>query len=199
MAYIAKLSNSGGVKSLTRYVSALAGNATFIETAYESIASSSPAGSSNITFSSIPQTYQHLQIRFYMPDCSTAPGNLWFYPNGDSTGNKTLHEMNGTGFSTTAGFANGLPWNRICYQGATHSYPLVSICDLLDYTNTNKYKTSRVLWGSNRNNSGAPYDTYIGLTSGYVPITNAFTSLTIGRDSGNFPTGTHIGLYGIKG
>lgn len=166
---------------------------------YESIVSSSPAGSTNITFSSIPQTYKHLQIRFYMPDCSTAPGNIWFYPNGDSTGNKTLHEMNGTGFATAAGFANGLPWNRIGYQGATHSYPLVSICDLLDYTDTNKYKTSRVLWAANRNNGGAPYDTYIAETSGYIPITNAFTSLTIGRDSGNFPTGTHIGLYGIKG
>jgi hypothetical protein len=37
MAYIAKLSNSGGVKSLNRYVSALAGNEAYVENSYESI------------------------------------------------------------------------------------------------------------------------------------------------------------------
>lgn len=162
---------------------------------FQSIATASAAGSSSVTFSSIPTTYQHLQIRLYIPDCSTAPGNVWYYPNGDSTANKTLHELNGTGASVAAAAVTGLPWNRIAYQAFANSYPLVSVTDILDYSNTNKNKTTRALWGNDLNSTNG----YIALTSGYVPITAAFTSLTIGRDSGTFPTGTSIALYGIKG
>lgn len=200
MSGIVKMSDAGGqTNTLPRYISMLAGDAAYVAGAFHSIATIDLGGLTNSTFSSIPQTYQHLQLRLYMPNCSTAPGNIWFYTNGDSTGNKTLHELNGTGYALTSGAATGLPWNRIGYQGATHSYPLVSICTLLDYTNVNKYKTSRVLWGSNRANTSAPYDTYVAQTSGYIPITNAFSSLTVGRDSGSFPTGTQIALYGIEG
>jgi hypothetical protein len=162
---------------------------------YESIATATGSGVSSFTFSSIPSTYQHLQIRLYIPNCSTAPGNVWYYPNGDSTANKTLHELNGTGAAAVAAAVTGLPWNRICYQGFANSYPLVSVTDILDYSNANKYKTTRALWGNDLNSTNS----YVALTSGYSPITAAFTSLTIGRDSGNFPTGTSVALYGIKG
>jgi hypothetical protein len=161
---------------------------------YESIASASPAGSMDTTFSSIPTTYKHLQIRFYMPNCTTAPGNLWYYPNGNTTANKTLHELNGTG-TVQAAAVTGLPWNRICYQNVANNYPMVSITDILDYSSATKNKTTRVFWGNEPN----AVNSFVALTTGYIPITAAFTSITVGRDSGNFPTGTSIALYGIKG
>lgn len=163
--------------------------------AYESIASASGVGVSSITFSSIPQTYKHLQIRYTIADCSTAPGNVWYYPNGDNTANKTLHELNGTGGSAASAAVTGLPWNRIGYQAFANSYPLVGIADIDDYTSTSKNKTTRVFWGNDLNSTNG----YVGLTSGYIPITSAFTSITIGRDSGTFPTGSSFALYGIRG
>lgn len=162
---------------------------------YESIATASGVGASSFTFSSIPSTYQHLQIRYYIPDCSTAPGNVWCYPNGDSTANKSLHELNGNGAVATAAGVTGLPWNRIGYQASANSFPLVGVVDILDYANTNKNKTTRSFWANEINGT----TDYIGITSGYSPITAAFSSLTIGRDSGTFPTGTSFALYGIKG
>lgn len=163
---------------------------------YESIATASGSGVSNFTFSSIPSTYQHLQIRYYIPNCSTAPGNVWYYPNGDSTANKSLHELSGTGAAAAVGGVTGLPWNRIGYQAFANSYPLVGIVDILDYTNTNKNKTTRSLYANDLNSTT---NQYIGLVSGYIPITAVFSSITIGRDSGTFPTGTSFALYGIKG
>lgn len=162
---------------------------------YESIASASGVGSSSVTFSSIPQTYKHLQIRLFVPNCSTAPGNIWYYSNANSSANKTLHELNGTGASAVSAAVTGLPWNRIAYQAASNSYPIVSVVDILDFTDTNKYKTTRALWGNDPNGTNG----YIGFTSGYIPLTDAFTSITIGRDSGTFPTDTSIALYGVKG
>jgi hypothetical protein len=162
--------------------------------AYESIATASGVGVSTITFSSIPQTYKHLQIRYIIADCSTAPGNVWYYSNGDSTANKTLHELNGTGASVTSAAVTGLPWNRIGYQAFANAYPLVGIADIHDYTE-NKNKTARSFWGNDLNSTNG----YVGLTSGYIPITAAFTSITIGRDSGTFPANSSFALYGIKG
>ena len=62
-----KLSAAGGITTpRTNYSSFLAGNAAFVPGAYESIASTTvgSGGVSTITFSSIPDTYKHLQIRY---------------------------------------------------------------------------------------------------------------------------------------
>jgi hypothetical protein len=67
------------------------------------------------------------------------------------------------------------------------------ICDVLDYANTNKFKTLRSLTGNDRNGSGS-----IWLDSGLWRSTSAITSI-------KFTTGTafaqysQFALYGIKG
>jgi hypothetical protein len=71
----------------------------------------------------------------------------------------------------------------------------VAVCDILDYTNTNKYKTVRSLSGHDQNGSG-----YVTLMSGSWRNTAAITSITILRDSGgaNLTQYSQFALYGIK-
>lgn len=69
MSYIYKMSNAGGMSTVTRYTDMLAGNSFWNpwspSTDYDSIATTTvgAGGAASITFSSIPSTYQHLQIR----------------------------------------------------------------------------------------------------------------------------------------
>ena len=57
--------STNSLKTPLKYSSFLAGNAAVIGTSYESIATTTvgSGGASSITFSSIPATYAHLQIR----------------------------------------------------------------------------------------------------------------------------------------
>ena len=68
------------------------------------------------------------------------------------------------------------------------------VIDILDYANTNKYKTSRGLSGYDANGSGLLY-----LASGLWMNTAAITSIEITDALGNFATNSTFALYGIKG
>jgi hypothetical protein len=79
------------------------------------------------------------------------------------------------------------------------TYYSASIIDILDYANTNKYKTYRALTGIDKNGSGS-----IQLTSGVWRNTTAITSITITPQSNTSPTNqfqqySQFALYGIKG
>ena len=79
MAHIYKASNAGGMSSLAQYVDMLAGNPAVVLSSYDSIATVTvgSGGSSSIVFSSIPQTYKHLQIRgFVQTTRATYPADL---------------------------------------------------------------------------------------------------------------------------
>jgi hypothetical protein len=64
----------------------------------------------------------------------------------------------------------------------------------LDYTNTNKNKTARSLWGYDANGSG-----YVGLYSGLWRNTSAINRIDYVPASGTFPQYSSFALYGIKG
>jgi hypothetical protein len=67
------------------------------------------------------------------------------------------------------------------------------IIDILDYANTNKYKTQRSLGGNDRNGAG-----YIDFSSGNWRNTNAITSIDIKALYGTgFAQYSHFALYGI--
>jgi len=66
------------------------------------------------------------------------------------------------------------------------------IIDWLDYTNTNKYKTCRVLGGNDQNGSGL-----VQLSSGLIQTTGAITSFFVDTE-GSFTTTTTVQLYGIQ-
>ena len=164
------------------------------------IASQVVSGSTTnlVTFSSIPQNFTHLEIRSFIPNSTSnsgGTGNIWYYPNGATLSNGTIHELETTGSSVTSGSATGLPWVRTGYQGVSSSYPIVSISSLLYYTNTNKYKTTRYMGGSDTNGTATAY---ISFGSGLIQLTAAITSLSFGIDNGYFAIGSRIDIYGIQ-
>ena len=196
--YIYKMSNAGGMSTVTRYTDMLAGNTTwspFISSAYDSIATTTvgAGGTSTITFSSIPSTYTHLQIR-YLNTTSTVYQNLVFRFNSDTGSNYAWHRLLGDGTSTVADAVSTTTSMNIGRSGTSASNFAGGVFDLLDYANTNKYKTARSLYGTDGNGSGA-----IFLGSGLWQSTSAVSTITITSAAGNFDQYSSFALYGIKG
>ncbi len=168
--------------------------------AYDSIATVSGTGSaSTITFSSIPSTYTHLQLRGIGRSTTAGTGLIGIkvtYNSDTTSGNYTFHRLIGDGASASAYGQSGIDFIlRLAENGLTAGMVSGSVVDVLDYANTNKYKTTRALTGADINGSGG----IIGLYSQLWMNTAAITSITLTTSSGNFGTTTQFALYGIKG
>jgi hypothetical protein len=167
---------------------------------YESIASATGTGSSGtITFSSIPSTYTHLQLRCLVSDTFTAANGAqegWLQFNSDTASNYSYHRLSGNGSTASAaGIASNTVMDdeiSVAY-GSTGAFG-VAIIDIQNYASTTQYKTVRSFSGSDLNGSG-----YVRLASGNWRSTSAITSITIGGAIFAFSTATKIALYGIKG
>jgi len=163
--------------------------------AYDSLATVTvPAGGlTSIEFAGIPNTYKHLQIRGIMLSANSANNPLRF--NSDSGSNYTWHQLQGDGSSASA-YANtpvnGIRWGL---NSGNSSYPFATIIDVLDYANTNKYKTVRALSG---NDGTGTTSSRIGLYSGVWMNTNAITSITITNDGNTMLQYSQFTLYGVK-
>jgi hypothetical protein len=172
---------------------------------YESIATQivGAGGAASVTFSSIPGTYKHLQIRATSRASTAAERNNMFYLtyNGDTAANYSWHSINGNGSST---FGEGAASISIPRTGqSTGATALTNnmgaaIIDILDYGNTNKFKTLRALSGFDNNGAGEMYFNSTNWRS-----TSAVTSITLtpGQLNGasNFVQYSSFALYGIKG
>jgi hypothetical protein len=165
-----------------------------IVTAYESIATVTvgSGGSSSISFTSIPSTFTHLQIRAAIfSNANQSDVRVQF--NSDTATNYSNHGLYGSGASATA---NGNANTTFGYGGLTGDTTRcgVTIIDILDYTNTNKYKTLRNISGVDQNGSG-----YVEVQSGSWRNTAAITSITIFTNGANYTQYSSFALYGIKG
>jgi hypothetical protein len=155
-----------------------------------------------ISFTSIPSTYKHLQIRM-INRTDRGGGNtedlVQIRFNSDTTANYAYHILEGTGtVANTAGVASSAnPWNMFtAAAGATASVFAAAVADVLDYTNTNKYKTTRTLQGLESNT----VDSRGGITSSLWMNTGAITRIDISPVYGtNFVQYSHAALYGVKG
>ena len=189
---------------LNSIVSVLSGDSV-AATSYESIATTVlGSNTATISFTSIPATYTHLQVRMIARTnrASTVDAmNLRF--NGVSTGSAYAWHDIGSAGTGTAGdpFAEALAsQNEIKFYRATSATAAASIfggvvIDILDYANTNKYKTVRYLGGQDQNGAG---EIFFG--SGLWMNTNAVTQLDITSFTGNsFVQYSSFALYGIKG
>ena len=170
-------------------------------TSFESIATVSvgSGGAADIEFTSIPGTYSHLQVRgISRISESQLEQGLWLRMNGDTASNYAFHGLVGNGSSATAfGYATQSRIEGPDAPGASATASVFGahIFDILDYANTNKYKTVRVLTGVDRNGGGG-----IRLVSGLWQSTSAITSLKFTVNGGtNFVQYSHFALYGIKG
>ena len=150
-------------------------------------------GASSITFSSIPSTYTHLQIRgIYGQSYSTSKEILMSF-NGDNGTNYTTHQLYGSGSGAYAYGGTGITSTYVGQSGGTANYFGTTIIDILDYANTNKNKTARMLWGFDMNGSGQ-----IFLSSSLWSNTSAITSITLAQSSGNMAQYSSFALYGVK-
>ena len=172
---------------------------------FESIQTVTVGGTpqASIEFTSIPSTYKHLQVRYIARD------------NRATTGADDLYMTFNSGASAT------YSWRRLVSEGATpsstgsgnESYISISaaavsrgnnssgifgagIIDILDYANTNKFKTSKEFYGLDTNGGGG-----VAFSSGmWYGSTNAINSIKfIAEASSSFVQYTRFALYGIRG
>ena len=167
--------------------------------AYESIATASGNGVATITFSSIPSTYKHLQVRGTARHSAAVSdiGDIQYLINGDTTSSYAQHYLFGNGSSASSvgqsAIANGNIRNALCYDADTANTFGSFILDIHDYASTTKNKTARYFSGVDTNGTGR---TTLGSTLWIN--TSAITSLTFRTGGANFVNGTVFSLYGIK-
>lgn len=174
---------------------------------FDSIATASGTGSSSqITFSSIPNTYQHLQLRIYSRLAGAGPTvtDLELRINGDTGNNYTSHMGYGLGDNTT-GVQNYTSTSRIALLYAGTVAPNsgaegFALIDIHNYARTTSKKVMRFQYTPGfESASPGIYGVFYG--SALYNISNtAVSSILIQSGAGqNFETTTRIDLYGIKG
>lgn len=166
---------------------------------YESISTVTvgAGGQSTITFSSIPSTYKHLQVRMLVKsNGATDACDMRF--NSDTGNNYAYHELVGTGSAASVGSStsrSGMPLVSAAIASSSTSIFSAGVVDILDYANTSKNKTIRNFGGYELVSSGAA-----SLVSNLWMNTAAISTITIYLRTGiNFGQYSHFALYGIKG
>ena len=179
------------LKNNTFSRSLLVGNARFVPTSFEKIATVTvgSGGASDVEFTSIGTDWIHLQIRGLLKVNSGALNpKLQF--NNDTANNYRSHEIYGTGSSANAqdlGLANYIGLN---YQTTQWGALIV---DILDYKSTNKNKTTRQLGGADTNGGGV-----VSFGSGlWFKTPEAITSIKL-TFVNPLVQYSYIALYGIK-
>lgn len=156
------------------------------------------AGATDITFSSIPSTYTHLQIRgIGRTTEATTSTHFRVQFNGDTGSNYAIHYTYADGTASySGGGANEASLYTFRTTGASAASSIFGggVMDILDYKNTNKYKTLRTLSGEDRNGNG-----YLFYGSGLWLSNSAITSIKLFYLAGNFAQYSQLALYGIKG
>jgi hypothetical protein len=133
-------------------------------------------------------------------DAGGAAGSLLFRFNGDSGANYARHEL--LGFSSTVVSQASSSATSISSDVVVPSADFVSgsfgayVLDVLDFSNTSKNTTTRMLFGFTNNTTGFE-SPKVGLQSGLYNNTSAVTSILIDPFS-NAAIGSRFSLYGVK-
>lgn len=170
----------------------------------QTITSSSSFASAD--FTSIPQTFKHLQVRCIMGGSANAfDTNYMFYTlNGDNSANYYTNRYGVTnsaaGSSVSTGQNQVMPALASYENGASIQYMYGAlILDLYDYTNTNKRPVAMSMGGGNLNGTSGYYNTAMEGV-GMLNTGNAAVSrITVFHQTGNLKPNSKIALYGMKG
>jgi hypothetical protein len=146
---------------------------------------------SSITFAGIPSGYKHLQIRAISKGAGSTTNTTYQF-NGDTGSNYSWHLLYGQGSSALAAGGANATFIYLGTQSATADTFSTQIIDVLDYADTNKYKTTRNLVGYENNSAGE-----VGLFSGSWRNTAAVTSITFSLST-SFQQYSTFALYGVK-
>jgi hypothetical protein len=161
---------------------------------YASIATIAVNASINsIIFNNIPQNYKHLQLRCYSRSANTTYSQLDMNFNSDASNAYTYHTMYGDG--ANAGSGNSSPRSNIPQVAdllGTVGVFATSNIDILDYTDTTKFKTVRWLYGFDANGSGL-----VGIGGSTYMSLSPVSSITLTGRSQNIGQYSHFALYGI--
>lgn len=194
--------NANGTSAASSASNSITTNETPAFPSYESIATITvgAGGASSISFTSIPQTFTHLQLRgLFRSDYGSGAGAYFRMNNDTTSGIYSAHGLSGNGSSASAfgdiNISAGTYWGIDTGPSSTANSFGANIVDILDYKNTNKFKTVRIFSGADSNGSGT-----ITLRSGLYRSTNAISRLDIVfGGAANWVSGTTVALYGIKG
>ena len=161
------------------------------EGAYDALATVTVGATSvsSVAFAGIPTGYKHLQLRVF--GFQSTSNDVFLKLNSNAGVRK--HRLTGNGSAASAGAdtgtASGLYLGNLGWDA---TYPTIDIIDILDASNTSKYKTVRNLGGTDKNGSGT-----IFLESYLFDDTAAVSSITI-TGASNFSQYTSFALYGVK-
>tara|TARA_R110002012_G_C11637625_1_gene610338 strand:+ start:921 stop:1454 length:534 start_codon:yes stop_codon:yes gene_type:complete len=157
---------------------------------------------SDITFSSIPSTFEHLQIKATMRGDVSADGHALRVQMGNSsveTG--SIYNMqylwgSSNTFKYSTATANSTYFNfydTILGANATAGRFGFAVITILDYLNTSKNTSFIAQIG----NYGAS-DKRAGLYGGVMDFTSAIDIIKMYPQTGDFVANTDVALYGIK-
>jgi len=172
-------------------------------TSYESISTVTvgSGGQASVSFTSIPSTYTHLQIRAI--GTTNRSGNEQDYFrvrfNSDTGTNYASHVLEGygTGIGSFANSSSASPTTFVGGGGSAGANVFGgAVVDILDYANTNKYKTTRALSGIETNSSAGR----MWFSSSLWQNTAAISTITIDSFYGASAINQYssFALYGIK-
>jgi hypothetical protein len=176
---------------------------------YEFIAQAVPSGSTTtVTFSSIPQTYKHLELRYIgrngRPRVADGFLNLkinnsfatyvqsMFYYGGISPNQpgeiSFTPALEGTGYYMGAAGGN-----------ANATAVGSGVISIMDYTNTTKLKTARCISGSTLNSTTVGWILHSTLTNNSTSAVTSLVIETVDSAGGyNIGANSRFSLYGLK-
>jgi hypothetical protein len=189
------------VELLNLTIGSLSSGVVAATSSYESIASATGTGSSGtITFSSIPNTYVALQIRYMVLSTTSATdwADIRLRFNSVSGTSYARHELQGSDSTVSAyGVANNAQiYAGVANYGTSNATPMTGIIDIHNYASTTQNKTVRIFSGIDVN---AASGSCITLRSGLFNNTSAISSIELALSTSNYSTTTTFALYGIKG
>lgn len=160
-------------------------------------------GTSAIEFDQIPQTYQHLQIRYVVRSLrvSNVRDNMALrLGNGsiDTGNNYAYHFIQGLGSSAAAGAGSSIGYALLGYAPGSSAITGIfgaGVVDILDYVSTTKTKTTRAVSGVDGNGDA---NLGIDISSGLWNNTSAINTVRIYAINANLSQYSTASLYGVK-
>ena len=169
-----------------------------VTNSYESIATYTVTSTDGtISFTGIPSTYKHLQVRGISRMSAAAGGSdMLIRFNNDTGSNYSYHLLQGNGSSAVAAAGSSQTYirNQSTVDGSYSNIFQGNVFDVLDYADTNKNKTLRGLTGFDANGDG-----FMRLLSGAWYSTSAVNRIDLVASGTTFAQYSSFALYGIKG
>ena len=154
---------------------------------------------SSVTFSGIPATYEHLQVRGSNAAAGYSTGQAYYIElNGDGSSVYASQVIRSHTTTTGANALNSTAYVQI-YDGLhgvntdVSEYATIMV-NILDYANANKNTSIEFIGGQSISNTNRR----IFFGGGVWDDTAALTSIEFTPSSGNMRRGSSFTLYGIK-